>query len=245
MNPELPSDDTSQTQICFFDLEAFVTGQDRTVLEFGAILVCPRTLVELKSYSSLVRPDDLSSVPLDFLSRRGITLEEVAAAPSFSKIANQVHHFLHGRVWAGHYIEKCDCMRIREAFEKIGRPAPEPKGIIDSWTLLTRRFGRRRAGNMKMATLAKYFQIGDYKHRSLDDVRMNLDVIKHCAAVLFLESSLPDVLTTDSAQQYPFDIENEGETELDVIMEEDLEQEFHDEMYPETDIAEDTNDYEA
>ncbi|XVF54339.1 hypothetical protein PTKIN_Ptkin05aG0173400 [Pterospermum kingtungense] len=228
MNP-----DTSQTQICFFDLETFVPvrGQDLAIVEFGAILVCPRTLVELKSYSSLVRPYHLSSPSLDFLSRKGINPKDVFKAPSFSKIADQVHLFLHGRVWAGHNVEKFDCVIIREAFEKIGRPAPEPKGIIDSltWPRLQAifRLGSRNTG------------------KSLDDVRMNLDVIKHCAAVLFLESSLPDVLTTDSSQQYPFDIENEGETELDVIMEEDPEQEFLDEMYSETDIAEDTSDYEG
>ncbi|MCL7028661.1 hypothetical protein MKW94_004541 [Papaver nudicaule] len=47
---------------------------------------------------------------------------------------------------------------------------------------------------MKMATLAAYFGLGQQKHRSLADVRMNLEVLKHCATVLFLESSLPDVL---------------------------------------------------
>ncbi|KAG4116641.1 hypothetical protein ERO13_D12G181550v2 [Gossypium hirsutum] len=30
---------------------------------------------------------------------------------------------------------------------------------------------------------------------SLDDVRMNLEVVKYCATVLFLESSLPDIIT--------------------------------------------------
>lgn len=57
-----------------------------------------------------------------------------------------------GRVWAGHNIVRFDCVRIREAFEKIGRPAPEPKGIIDSLALLTQKFGRR-AGNMKVFSI--------------------------------------------------------------------------------------------
>ncbi|KAH1074570.1 hypothetical protein J1N35_026898 [Gossypium stocksii] len=47
-----------------------------------------------------------------------------------------------------------------------------------------------RAGNMKMATLANYFDIGVH----LDDVRMNLEVVKYCATVLFLESSFLDIL---------------------------------------------------
>lgn len=54
-----------------------------------------------------------------------------------------------GRIWAGHNILRFDCPRIREAFASIGRPAPEPKGTIDSLALLTQRFGRR-AGNMKV-----------------------------------------------------------------------------------------------
>ncbi|KAI3756203.1 hypothetical protein L1987_56020 [Smallanthus sonchifolius] len=47
---------------------------------------------------------------------------------------------------------------------------------------------------MKMASLATYFGLGEQKHRSLDDVRMNLEVLKHCATVLFLESAVPGVL---------------------------------------------------
>lgn len=51
---------------------------------------------------------------------------------------------------------------------------------------------------MKMASLATYFGLGQQTHRSLDDVRMNLEVLKYCAAVLFLESSLPEILKTNS-----------------------------------------------
>ncbi|XVE56893.1 hypothetical protein DITRI_Ditri04bG0047000 [Diplodiscus trichospermus] len=191
--------DDKKSEICFFDLETTIPerrGQGFAILEFGAILVCPKRLVELKTYSSLVRPDDLSSISPASERCNGITRGAIANAPSFSQIADQVHDFLHGRVWAGHNIVRFDCVRIREAFEKIGRPAPEPKGIIDSLALLTQKFGRR-AGNMKMATLANYFEIGKQTHRSLDDVRLNLEVLKYCATVLFLESSLPDILTAE------------------------------------------------
>ncbi|XP_041003174.1 protein NEN4 [Juglans microcarpa x Juglans regia] len=183
-------------EIVFFDLETTVpnrAGKRFWVLEFGAIVVCPKKLVERESYSTLVRPKDLSVVSLRSGRCDGITREVVANAPVFEDVADKIFSILNGRVWAGHNIQRFDCIRIKEAFSDIGRPAPEPVGMIDSLGVLTEKFGRR-AGNMKMATLASYFGLGQQKHRSLDDVRMNLEVLKHCATVLFLESSLPSVL---------------------------------------------------
>lgn len=70
------------------------------------------------------------------------------------KFEIQIHFMVSaGRIWAGHNILRFDCARIREAFACIGRPAPEPKGTIDSLALLTQRFGRR-AGNMKVYMLS-------------------------------------------------------------------------------------------
>ncbi|KAJ7956421.1 Protein NEN1-like [Quillaja saponaria] len=189
-----------RSEIVFFDIETSAPSRSVegfAILEFGAILVCPRKLVELESYSTLVRPADLSHI--SSLSKRsnGITRDAVISAPTFTDIADKVYDILHGRIWAGHNILRFDCVRIRDAFSQINRPAPEPKGTIDSLALLTRRFGRR-AGDMKMATLATYFGLGQQIHRSLDDVRMNLEVLKYCATVLFLESSLPDIFTENS-----------------------------------------------
>ncbi|KAF8037351.1 hypothetical protein BT93_B0305 [Corymbia citriodora subsp. variegata] len=199
MSPAASGDD-ARSEIAFFDLETTVPtrpGQRFAILEFGAILVCPRKLVELESYSTLVRPSDLSLISSLSVRCNGITHDAVVSAPSFAEIADKVHDVLHGRIWAGHNILRFDCARLREAFAEIGRPAPEPKGTIDSLALLTQKFGRR-AGDMKMATLASYFGLGQQTHRSLDDVRMNLEVVKYCATVLFLESSLPDIFTANS-----------------------------------------------
>ncbi|PON65292.1 Exonuclease/helicase-like [Parasponia andersonii] len=195
MEASTPYKETSEN-IVFFDLETTVpkrAGQRFWVLEFGAIVVCPRKLVELESFSTLIRPGDLSAVSLKSSRRDGITRERVAEAPSFDEVADKIFDVLNGRIWAGHNIQRFDCVRIKEAFAEIGKPAPEPVGMIDSLGVLTDKFGKR-AGNMKMATLAAYFGLGQQKHRSLDDVRMNLEVLKHCATVLFLEASLPSVL---------------------------------------------------
>ncbi|XP_010428423.1 PREDICTED: protein NEN3-like [Camelina sativa] len=189
-----------RSEIVFFDLETAVPtkpGIPFAILEFGAILVCPMKLVELHSYSTLVRPTDLSLIATLTKRRSGITRDGVLSAPTFSEIADEVYDILHGRVWAGHNIKRFDCVRIRNAFAEIGLSPPEPKATIDSLSLLSQKFGKR-AGDMKMASLATYFGLGDQTHRSLDDVRMNLEVVKYCATVLFLESSVPDILTDSS-----------------------------------------------
>ncbi|KFK27897.1 hypothetical protein AALP_AA8G444300 [Arabis alpina] len=189
-----------RSEIAFFDVETtipFRAGQGYAILEFGSILVCPRKLVELRSYSTLVRPSNLNRITDRSVQCNGIKREDVASEPKFAEIADTVYDILHGRIWAGHNILRFDCPRIREAFAEIGRAPPEPKGTIDSLALLTQRFGRR-AGDMKMATLAAYFELGKQTHRSLDDVRMNFEVLKYCATVLFLESSLPDELIENS-----------------------------------------------
>ncbi|OEL28981.1 Protein NEN1 [Dichanthelium oligosanthes] len=188
-------------EIAFFDVETSVpqrAGQGYALLEFGAILVCPRRLVEVASYATLVRPaDPASAVSAASVRCNGITRDAVSGAPPFRDVADAVYDLLNGRVWAGHNIVRFDSARIREAFAEIGRPPPEPKGLIDTLPLLTQRFGRR-AGDMKMASLANYFGLGKQRHRSLDDVRMNLEVLKYCATVLFLEASLPEVLTVQN-----------------------------------------------
>ncbi|ESQ40705.1 hypothetical protein EUTSA_v10013435mg [Eutrema salsugineum] len=192
-----PEDDRSE--IAFFDVETTVPkrGERFAILEFGSILVCPKKLTELLSYTTLVQPADLSLISSLSVRCNGIKRDDVVLAPLFSEIADTVYDILHGRIWAGHNILRFDCARIREAFAEIGRQPPEPKGAIDSLALLTQKFGRR-AGDMKMATLATYFGLGKQTHRSLDDVRMNLEVLKYCATVLFLESSLPELIVNNS-----------------------------------------------
>ncbi|KAJ8574158.1 hypothetical protein K7X08_025963 [Anisodus acutangulus] len=51
---------------------------------------------------------------------------------------------------------------------------------------------------LHVGSLAAYFKLGEQVHRSLDNVRMNLEVVKHCGTILFLESMFPDVLPQSS-----------------------------------------------
>lgn len=88
-----------RSEIAFFDVETTVptrTGQGFVILEFGAILVCPRKLVELRSYSTLVRPADLSRITSLSVRCNGINREAVVSAPTFADIADVVYDILHG-----------------------------------------------------------------------------------------------------------------------------------------------------
>ncbi|CAL4998448.1 unnamed protein product [Urochloa decumbens] len=181
-------------EIVFLDVET-TTPPRRVLLEFGAVVVCSRRLVDVSSYATLMRPADLDAVPDPTARCNGITRDTVVAAPPFRDVADNVYDSLHGRVWAGHNIVDFDSVIIRDAFAEIGRPPPEPKGMVDTLPLLTHWFGPR-AGDMKLASLANYFGLGKQRHRSLDDVKMNIDVVKNCATVLFLEESLRGVVPT-------------------------------------------------
>lgn len=179
MASTLGAGNEGRSEIAFFDLETAVPtepGKPFAILEFGAILVCPRKLVELHSYSTLVRPTDLSLISTLSKRRSGITREGVLSAPTFVEVADQVYNILHGnkafsfsltlklksvefgvffvgRIWAGHNIKRFDCVRIRDAFAEIGHSPPEPKAIIDSLSLLSQKFGKR-AGDMKVSFLS-------------------------------------------------------------------------------------------
>ncbi|KAK3031479.1 hypothetical protein RJ639_035514, partial [Escallonia herrerae] len=178
-------------EIVFFDLETNVpskAGQRFWILEFGAMAVCPRKLVEIENYCTLIRPGDLSAVPLRSGRCGGITREAVANAPMFGEVANRIFDILDGKIWAGHNIRRFDCARLKEAFAEIGRPAPVPVGTIDSLGVLTEKFGRR-AGNMKvqLSSETPFFVL------NLDG---NISCLFWAWSTKAQESSLPSILNS-------------------------------------------------
>lgn len=92
-----------KTEIAFFDLETTIptrTGQKHAILEFGSILVCPRTLVELDNYTTLVQPSDISLISDLSVRCNGISRQDVVSAPSFGQIADRVFDILDGLLFA-------------------------------------------------------------------------------------------------------------------------------------------------
>ena len=93
----VPSGDRSE--IAFFDLETtipFRAGQKHEIIEFGSILVCPKKLVELRSYTQLVRPANLNHITDRSVNCNGIKREDVKSKPTFADIADDVYNILHG-----------------------------------------------------------------------------------------------------------------------------------------------------
>lgn len=93
-------DPEDRSEIVFFDVETTVPnrGQRFAILEFGAILVCPKKLTELRSYTTLVQPADLSLISSLSVRCNGINRDDVVLAPLFSDIADTVYDILHGSI---------------------------------------------------------------------------------------------------------------------------------------------------
>ncbi|KAF8007849.1 hypothetical protein BT93_K1745 [Corymbia citriodora subsp. variegata] len=174
--------DSSRPEVVIFDVETII--ETEAIIEFGAIIVCPQTLVEKEYFSSLVRPRHDWEFG-DFEERRnGINREEIESSNIyFSDIAHTVYDMLDGRIWVGHYIKNFDCRIVEEAFHEIRQPPPEPLDVIDTWELCD--IFRGEVDNLKMETLAEYLGLGDQMHRTLDDVRLNLRLFRRCVELFY------------------------------------------------------------
>ncbi|XP_028547464.1 protein NEN1-like [Dendrobium catenatum] len=109
MEPARPNQQDDKTMIAFFDVETTVPSGSRRrgggggggyyLLEFGAILVCPRRLIEVDNFSTLVRPSDLNAISSLSIRCNGITRDSVSNAPYFVDVANKVFSFLHANLF--------------------------------------------------------------------------------------------------------------------------------------------------
>ncbi|XP_030466710.1 protein NEN1-like [Syzygium oleosum] len=175
--------DSSWPEVVIFDVETII--ETEAIIEFGAIIVCPQTLVEKEYFSSLVRPrHDWEFGEFEERSN-GLRREDIISSNiSFSDIAHTVYDMLNGRIWVGHNIKNFDRGIVEDAFHEIRRPLPEPLDVIDTLELCEKFRGE--VDNLAMATLAEYFGLGEQTHRSLDDVRLNLRLFQRCVEVFYL-----------------------------------------------------------
>eukprot|EP01097_Dermamoeba_algensis_P009426 TRINITY_DN662_c1_g1_i1.p1 TRINITY_DN662_c1_g1~~TRINITY_DN662_c1_g1_i1.p1 ORF type:complete len:413 (+),score=140.99 TRINITY_DN662_c1_g1_i1:43-1281(+) len=180
------------SELVFFDIET--TFVDREIIEFAAIVLHRSGLYELESFTTLVHSQKVSQASIDC---NGITSSMLQNAPKFEAVADKIYSILNGRIWSGHNIVNFDNPVIKKEFEKIGREAPTPSFCVDTYPLLKKKFGTR-AGNMKLASLGLYFGLGKETHRALEDIRMNIEVMKRASLTLLLEDSFNIDLTDES-----------------------------------------------
>ena len=197
-NDQLMQQLSARPDFAIFDVETTIPrfkGGAVALLEFGVIVVDSRTLVEdprLK-FSTLVKPPNLKAITKRSIACNSITADVVSDAPVFAEVANRIHRALDGRIWVGHNIAAFDVKIINEQFEAIGQVAPKPAGMIDTLVLFRKHFGKR-AGDLKMASLGRYFGQGIEQHRALADAQMTLNVLRNASAVLFLEQNAPEAM---------------------------------------------------
>jgi hypothetical protein len=169
--------------MCVFDIETTIPATD--VIEFGCVVLDAARLFEVAAFSTLIHSSNCSKRSIEC---NGITNTMLADAPTFAAVAPHIFQLMHGKVWAGYNIEQFDIPKITAAFAAIGQPAPVAHSVIDAYPLLAKTFGKR-AGDMKLASLMRHFEMGTEAHRALDDARQTVEVLKRCSMLLFLEEN--------------------------------------------------------
>ncbi|KAF8007790.1 hypothetical protein BT93_K1705 [Corymbia citriodora subsp. variegata] len=190
--------DSSQQEFVVFDVETIL--ETEAIIEFGAIIVSPQMLVEKEYFSSLVRPQHNGEFGKFQERKNGLTREDIISFNiSFSDIARTVYDMLNGRIWVGHNIKEWDRRLVEDEFHKIGQSPPKPWGVIDTVELCKKFQEEGEVDNVKMKTIAQYFDLGEQTHRALDDVRLNLRLFVQCVAVFSLRESLNLLVAQDDS----------------------------------------------
>jgi DNA polymerase III epsilon subunit-like protein len=156
------------------------------MIEFGAIVIDSLSFCEVQEYSTLVQLQR-GKITKRSIACNGISESMLARAPRFEQVADHIFAMMNDQVWCGHNIVAFDNEVLRKQFERVGRVPPKPRAVIDTLALLRRHYGSERAGNLKIDTLARHYALGAESHRSIDDCRMTLEILKRASLTLFLE----------------------------------------------------------
>lgn len=127
-------------------------------------------------FSSLINPE--MSIPTRITKITGITNEDVAAAPLFSSLANQIRSFLGDSLVLGHNVD-FDLSFLAHALAACGsRPSFT---CLDTCALARKAFPE--LPNHKLDTLSSALALSDKQtHRALDDVYCTISLFnKICA----------------------------------------------------------------
>ena len=101
----------TRPELAVFDVETTIPrfkGETMALLEFGAIIVDSKTMVEDPQlrFNTLIRPRNLKLITKRSIACNSITAGMVSEAPVFQDVANKIYRALDGRIWVGHHINR-------------------------------------------------------------------------------------------------------------------------------------------
>ncbi|KAG7557234.1 Exonuclease RNase T/DNA polymerase III [Arabidopsis suecica] len=180
--------------IAFLDLEF----KHYTILEVGIVLVDPKTW-NYKEFSVIIRQS--KEFMESYVGRSSLprtTLEDTSS-PWFRDAYETIFYCLNGRTVIGHNIERCDMVLIRDRCFDLGLRAPVPKEVIDTYKWIKDKTKDKTIKNLypklRLADLARQFELGEQTHRAIEDCFLNIEVFKRVLA----SKNLLEILGTEKS----------------------------------------------
>jgi len=181
-------------RICWIDIETNKPTKytkEIEIFEFACITQHAYTFETIQPLGSKLTPNQEfhTHIYSDIIAKRYVNKgwkdipakhRPVLKAKKFHELADEIFVLLHNAIWAGHNINTFDSVHIRKAFETLGRAPPVPVRSLDTYRMLSRNrdMWNKLAGDLKLASLAKFFKLGDQTHCALDDVKLNMKVFE-------------------------------------------------------------------
>lgn len=159
--------------IVFFDLET--TGVDVVrdrIVQIGALRYEPGGLAP-RRYNKLVNPE--RPIPPETTAIHGISDADVADAPTFAELADELDELFADADVGGYNVGKFDVPVLLEAFARCGRDfAPESRRVVDAMEIFFRMEPRTLAGALR-------FYCGeemDNAHDAMADIEATVKVLR-------------------------------------------------------------------
>lgn len=160
-------------EIVTVDVETTGLGPDAELVEFAAVDDSGSVL-----FQALLRPSD----PWGYIAEEvhGITARELAAAPRFEDLADEIFNVLDGRVLSAHGAE-FDHRCIMREFSRLSMDAPRPAGLLCTMALAGRLFrGGQRISLSSSLAAAGIPEPDGRAHRAVHDAQAARLLRKAC-----------------------------------------------------------------
>lgn len=158
--------------LVIFDLETTgISVKEDRIVELGALTIHPNGAEE--AYSTLVNPE--IPIPLEASKVNGISDEDVAAAPTFKDLTEELFELFYNRDLAGYNCMKFDIPLLQNEFYRAGTPIVlETANVIDAMVIF-KHYEKHRLQD------AVRFYCGheiEDAHEALGDVYTTREVIR-------------------------------------------------------------------